>query len=123
MRQVDSLDLPGLEPYRTLRRPEAHFRQGIFVAEGEKLVVRLLNSDIDLVSLLVTPSWLVKLKATGYGAALETLDIFVAQDALLRQIAGFNIHQGEMLRQTDSLDVACAAEVFLFEASHLRRRS
>jgi len=35
---IESLDLPELAPYRTLKRPVAHEAQGIFVAEGDKVV-------------------------------------------------------------------------------------
>jgi len=38
--RIDSLDLPALAPYRTLKRPLAHQTQGIFVAEGEKGFIR-----------------------------------------------------------------------------------
>ena len=41
VQQIASLDLPGLEPYRTLRRAVEHAQKGIFVAEGDK-VVRLV---------------------------------------------------------------------------------
>ncbi len=43
-RRIDSLDLPELQPYRTMRRQAEHRQQGIFVAEGEKVVRRLLES-------------------------------------------------------------------------------
>jgi hypothetical protein len=33
---IKSLDERELQPYRTLRRSVEHFREGIFVAEGEK---------------------------------------------------------------------------------------
>ena len=39
---IDSFELPGLEPYRTMRLPHEHWVQRIFVAEGEKVVRRLL---------------------------------------------------------------------------------
>jgi len=57
IRYITSLDLPELQPYRTLRRPLDHIKQGIFVAEGEKVVRRLLASNLTIVSLLMTPEW------------------------------------------------------------------
>ena len=44
--KVDSLELPELAPYRTMRRQLEHREQGIFVAEGEKVVRRLLESAL-----------------------------------------------------------------------------
>ena len=37
-RKITSFDLPELQPYRTMRRQMEHREQGIFVAEGEKVV-------------------------------------------------------------------------------------
>ena len=47
---IMSLDLPELEPYRTMRRSETHRARQIFVAEGEKVVRRLLESPLPVVS-------------------------------------------------------------------------
>ena len=38
---IESLELPELAPYRTMKRPVSHEALGIFVAEGEKVVRRL----------------------------------------------------------------------------------
>jgi tRNA G18 (ribose-2'-O)-methylase SpoU len=72
--QVGSLDHADLLPYRTLRRPESHVQQGIFVAEGDKVVRRL------------------ELDRTARGDTR----IFVGERDLLSQIVGFNLHQGVM---------------------------
>src|SRR5258708_36610636 len=55
---IDSFDLPGLEPYRTMRRTLDHRQQGIFVAEGEKVVRRLLETDLNVVSVVLAEEWL-----------------------------------------------------------------
>ncbi|MHB1051061.1 MAG: TrmH family RNA methyltransferase, partial [Bacteroidota bacterium] len=54
LHHITSLDLPELETYRTLRRPMEHLQQGIFVAEGEKVVLRLLESGLTVRSLLIS---------------------------------------------------------------------
>jgi tRNA G18 (ribose-2'-O)-methylase SpoU len=93
---VSSLELPELAPYRTLKRPIAHMRQGIFVAEGEKVVRRLLASGLEVISLLLTPDWLARLAATEHLEGREEVTVFLAEEELLRGIVGFNIHQGIM---------------------------
>src|SRR5947209_1962020 len=102
IRRVTSLDAPELDPYRTLRRPIQHIRQGIFVAEGEKVVRRLLDSNLPVISLLLTEEWYEKLLA---GSPLSSrpvppniadASIFVAGKKLLESIVGFNLHQGIM---------------------------
>jgi len=96
IQRVSSLELPELAPYRTLKRPIAHMRQGIFVAEGEKVVRRLLESGLEVISLLLTPGWLTRLASTGHLKGREGVTVFLAEEELLRGIVGFNIHQGIM---------------------------
>ncbi len=50
---ITSFDAPGLEAYRTMRRPTEHARQGIFVAEGDKVVWRLLGSHFHVLSVVL----------------------------------------------------------------------
>jgi tRNA G18 (ribose-2'-O)-methylase SpoU len=95
VQRVDTLDLPGLAPYRTLRRPEHHRAEGIFVAEGSRVVERLLCSDLTILSLLLTPEWLARLEATLTGRG-ESFRIFLADLPLVKEIVGFHLHQGIM---------------------------
>ncbi|MFN0157475.1 MAG: TrmH family RNA methyltransferase [Bacteroidota bacterium] len=90
---ISALDLPELRPYRTLRRHQQHKDDGIFVTEGEKVVRRLLASDLRIVSILVTPEWLAALFPPG---SEPTCTVYVAEKPLLDTIAGFRLHQGIM---------------------------
>jgi tRNA G18 (ribose-2'-O)-methylase SpoU len=90
---IHSLNLPGLEAYRTLRRPHDHIARGIFVAEGEKVVRRLLDSGLDVISILLTQSWLMDLQKT---CVLDDVEIFLAEKELLETIVGYRLHQGIM---------------------------
>jgi tRNA G18 (ribose-2'-O)-methylase SpoU len=95
IRHISTLDVPELEPYRTLRQTVEHRKQGIFVAEGEKVVLRLLESDIRAVSFLMTPEWF-----EIHHPALESLpgaiEVFLGHKSLLNSIVGFHLHQGIM---------------------------
>ena len=93
IREVLTLDLPELEPYRTLRRPEQHKKQGIFVAEGAKVVKRLLESPLPIVSILMTAEWKEQLSSEKQ---LPEVPIFLAHRELLESIVGFSLHQGIM---------------------------
>lgn len=93
-RQIQSLDAPALAPYRTLRRPVEHERQGIFVAEGEKVVRRmLLDPRIEAVSVLLPDKCL-----PAYEPLLRTLprrvEVFTAETAMLEQLVGFHLYKG-----------------------------
>ncbi len=93
--RITSLDIPELQPYRTLRRPQEHLDEGIFVAEGAKVVQRLLATQLPVVSLLVTEEWLQKLSTETPPTRLPN-DIFVADKGVLETIVGFRMHQGIM---------------------------
>jgi tRNA G18 (ribose-2'-O)-methylase SpoU len=90
---VTSLDLPALAPYRTMRRQAEQRAQGIFVAESEKVVRRLLTSDLRVVSLLLPERWLHAL-APLLERRAEEIEVYVAEKALLEQLTGFSMYQG-----------------------------
>lgn len=104
IQKITSLDLPELQPYRTLRRPMEHWQRGIFIAEGEKVVRRLLSSNLTILSLLLTPQWLEQLFPNEYQPSdtghlitqLSALKIFLAEKSLIETIVGYNLHQGIM---------------------------
>lgn len=91
--QITNLDLPELKPYRTLRRPEDHWQQRIFVAEGEKVVRRLLQSGLEIISFLMTPQWKQQIFPDDSAAVAP---VYIASKDLLETIVGFPLHQGIM---------------------------
>jgi tRNA G18 (ribose-2'-O)-methylase SpoU len=96
---VQSLDLPELQPYRTLRRPKDHFKKGIFVAEGEKVVYQLIASDFTIISFLMTQEWyneLIQHCATHLSTLHNSAAVYIAEKELLETIVGCNLHQGIM---------------------------
>lgn len=93
VRQIDSLELPELAPYRTMRQQMEHRLQRIFVAEGEKVVRRLLESHLTVVSVLLPPKWLEDLRPI-LDARPEMIDVYVADKALLERLTGFSMYQG-----------------------------
>jgi tRNA G18 (ribose-2'-O)-methylase SpoU len=108
---ISSLDHPELAPYRTLRQPVEHFRAGIFVAEGEKVVARLIASHLTILSVLITPEWLAQYRQM-LGERAESVRIFVAEKPLLESIVGYSLHQGIMaigkIPEPETLDSALA---------------
>ena len=91
---IESLDLPELSPYRTLKRTAAHEAQGIFVAESEKVVRRLLESDFTIVSALVSERWLKEFEPL-FRARPENIAVYVvAEDKMVDELVGFSMFQG-----------------------------
>jgi len=99
---IDSLDDPRVADYRNLRDhellqredpfdPEGH--RGLFIAEGELVVRRLLESTYRTRSLLIAPN-----RVDALRDAIEPLPddspVFVADAKTLNDIVGFNIHRG-----------------------------
>ena len=90
---VTSLDIPELEPYRTMRRSEGHRAKQIFVAEGEKIVRRLLESSLAIVSLLLPEKWLQENRSLIERRS-EPFTIYTADKEVLEQLIGFTMYQG-----------------------------
>ena len=91
--RIESFDLPELQPYRTMRRQAEHRQQGFFVAEGEKVVRRLLESTFTVVSVLVPEKWFLELEPL-IKARPETPQVYVAEKPLLETLTGFSMYQG-----------------------------
>src|SRR5258708_16097580 len=90
---IDFLDTPALQPYRTMRRQMEHREQGIFVAEGEKVVRRLLESRFTVVSVLLPPKWLEEFKPL-LQTRPEQIEVYVAEKSVLETLTGFSMYQG-----------------------------
>ena len=67
--------------------------EGIFVAEGEKVVRRLLESDFGVVSVLIPEKWLTELEPLLQSRP-ETVDVYLAEKTLLETLTGFSMYQG-----------------------------
>jgi tRNA G18 (ribose-2'-O)-methylase SpoU len=84
---------PRLAPYRTMRAQWDHLRGGLFVAEGEKVLDRLLESPLTIVSFLMSHE-----HAAAYERRLEArrenITLFAASREVLETLTGYNIYQG-----------------------------
>ena len=95
IKPVESLDLPDLSWYLTLKRPEEHERAGVLVATNAKVVQRLLASRFPVVSALLTPAWLERLEPQ-LRAREEEITVYLAERPLLETITGYQMHQGAL---------------------------
>lgn len=95
LQKVTSLDIPELEPYKTLKRPTAHRKLGIFIVEGSRVVRLFLQSKLQAISVLVTEE-----RIDQYRESIQTreepIQVFVTPQQILEQIVGFDYHQGIM---------------------------
>lgn len=93
LHSIQSLDDPSLAPYRTMRRYEEHRREGFFVAEGAKVVERLLQSRMQVISVVLPPQRLEEFRKLLEGRP-EQIPVYVAEMDVLEQLTGFNLYQG-----------------------------
>jgi tRNA G18 (ribose-2'-O)-methylase SpoU len=99
-RLVDYTDLTDVA-LRRVREPA----EGLFLAEGEKVVLRALDAGYAPRSVLTEAKWL-----PGIEDALSTHDcpVFVADESLLRDLTGYRVHRGALAsmqrRQLPTLD-------------------
>lgn len=87
---LTDLDDPRLAPYRALKRTNDTARRGLFIAEGDKLVERLLRSGLALESVLLSEPHVAQF-APLLPAELSAL--VIADDAV-ETLVGFNFHRG-----------------------------
>lgn len=96
VQRIANLELPELAPYRTLKFPREHRVQGIFVAEGDKVVHRLLATPIEIVSVLI-PEHRWPEYEPALTARREDINVFCVTDkSVLEALIGYEMFQGVM---------------------------
>lgn len=93
IQKISSFDAPELCPYATMRRPVEHEVEGIFVAEGEKVVRRLLESHFTVISTVFTERWLEDLRPL-IEKRPERITVYLADKKWLETLTGFSMFQG-----------------------------
>ncbi|HXG49650.1 MAG TPA: RNA methyltransferase [Methylomirabilota bacterium] len=93
LQPIQTLDLPELAPYRTMRMGAGHVSQRLFVAEGEKILRRLLESTLGVVSCLMPAKWVPEF-APLLNARPEDIPVYLAEKKLLETLVGFSMYQG-----------------------------
>jgi len=95
VQKITSFGAPELQPYATLRRPLEHREQGIFVAESERVVRRLLASHFTVVSLVMPEKHLEHFRpAIEARPEKENITVYLAQKQLLESLTGYSVFQG-----------------------------
>jgi tRNA G18 (ribose-2'-O)-methylase SpoU len=95
--EVTDADDPRLADYRDLRdvqlRTHLEAEHGLFLAEGEKVVRRAVESGFTPRSFLMAPRWL-----DGLADVLASSDApcYVVSEALAERVTGFHVHRGAL---------------------------
>ena len=88
--EIHSLDDPRLDPYRNLKQSNLTRWSGLFIAEGEKLSRRLLESEFETVSVLLGRSYVDAFVPLVRSDA----PVFIVPDDDVEKVVGFNFHRG-----------------------------
>jgi tRNA G18 (ribose-2'-O)-methylase SpoU len=87
---IDSLDDPRVEPYRNLKMKNLQRGGQYFIAEGKKVVERLLQSDFQTASVFVSrkriDEWQSKVPAD--------VPLYIAEQDVMSDLVGFDFHVG-----------------------------
>ena len=92
--RVETLDDPRIADFRHIPDPVRLRERGTFVAEGRLAVRRLIaDTRFRVRALLVTPTALESLR-DARGLDADTPPVYVASRALIKEIGGYDFHQG-----------------------------
>jgi tRNA G18 (ribose-2'-O)-methylase SpoU len=94
---VDDPGDPRLSDYRDLRdvqlRKHLESDEGLFIAEGEKVVRRALEAGFRPRSFLMAPRWLEGLADV---MASSQAPCYVVEESLAESVTGFHVHRGAL---------------------------
>lgn len=88
--KIEDLNDPRLLEYRDLRNKNHYRTTGLFVAEGWRVVERLLNSSLSVRSVLISE----RREETMTLRFAERADVYILPDNLAQELVGYNFHAG-----------------------------
>ena len=88
LHNINDTECPELAPYRSMRKMSDQLGQGLFVAEGLKVVTRLLETDLNIHSLLLTQHWFDSLREK-LEKRQESMDVFITDKKGIEKLTGF----------------------------------
>jgi tRNA G18 (ribose-2'-O)-methylase SpoU len=91
---ITALDDPRLAPYANVRQTNLTRWSGLFIAEGQRVVERLLTSEFAVESVLVSDRRHEAVLSRWPAELIEATSVFVAPQALAEQLVGYNFHAG-----------------------------
>ena len=108
--RIESLDDPRIDPFRDVRDRDLRGRDGLFMAESELVVRRLIRQPERLHSLLLSHEKFDRLSGE-LGVLPESVSVFLADLDQISKIAGFHVHRGVLATghrpAPDELRVEC----------------
>ncbi len=94
IQRIADFAAPTLQPYATMKRPVGHEEQGIFVAEGTKVVRRLIASHFPIVSVVLPDKFREEFEPLLAARPEPDIPVYLADKQLLETLVGFPMFQG-----------------------------
>lgn len=94
--------------YKSLRfTPVSHTKNNIFIAEGKKVSLKLLKSNIELLSVFAISEFYKEYSDLISNKDVSDDNLFYAEKKIMEQIVGFKLHSGVMAigRQPDYIPI------------------
>lgn len=88
--EISNIDDERLEPYRSLKKNNSTRWNNQFIAEGDKVVQRLLSSQYPVESILIAERFWEEWKSR----IPEYITTLIVPDSMVEEIVGFNFHRG-----------------------------
>lgn len=88
--RIESLDDPRVEPYRNLKMKNLQRGGQYFIAEGKKVVERLLESDYETASVFISE----RRVADWTDKVAPEVTMYVATQEVMNGLVGFDFHVG-----------------------------
>jgi tRNA G18 (ribose-2'-O)-methylase SpoU len=106
---TDPLD-PQLDDYRELKDATRR-RGGTFIAESERVIMRLFDSAFTARSVLLTPARYARLQAL----LPDGVSAFVADEQIINQVVGFPLHRGAVALGVRPVEMAPPSQLLQHE--------
>lgn len=98
---VHDVDDPRLADFTRLTDAQLRMRrepaEGLFLAEGDQVIRRALAAGMMPRRALLLPRWWPLLEDALAEAGSPELEVFLAEDAVLRAVVGFRLHRGALV--------------------------
>jgi tRNA G18 (ribose-2'-O)-methylase SpoU len=93
---IQKYDPAAVDVFRSLKGKGGPFAKGLFIAESEKIVRKVLESSIEIVSAYLTEEHFENLRPL-FDARNDSTDVFFASKEEMEKVVGYPLHQGIML--------------------------
>ncbi len=86
----------AVEVFRSLRGKSGLFEKGLFIAESEKIVKKVLESSITIALAYLTAEHFENFQPL-FNDRADVIDVFLASKEEMEKVVGYPLHQGIML--------------------------